>query len=298
MAEPRRDQLLGDQQHAGAERRRRQGRPLAPAAGRQHRPGADAGRAARGRGAAGGGRPGAGRGAGGRPAPARGQGEPRDDCTRTWARSGRASRSRRSGRRATWTWAGPSDRSPHPPRAQCIAPLTGAGESGEELGPWRRLSTRPIYENPWIEVREDQVIRPDGNPGIYGVVEFQNWAIGVVPLAENGDTFLVGQYRYTLGHLLLGDPGGRRRQDRDAAGGGPARASRGGRHHGRALDLSRRGAPLELGDGRGRLRLPGRGADASARPSRTAPRISACGACRSRRRCRWRSPARSRMRWR
>ena len=69
---------------------------------------------------------------------------------------------------------------------------------GEWRGPWRRLSTRPIYGNPWIEVREDQVIRPDGNPGIYGVVEFQNWAIGVVPLAENGDTFLVGQYRYTL----------------------------------------------------------------------------------------------------
>jgi 8-oxo-dGTP pyrophosphatase MutT (NUDIX family) len=42
------------------------------------------------------------------------------------------------------------------------------------------------------------VIRPDGNPGIYGVVEFQHWAIGVVPLAANGDTYLVGQYRYTL----------------------------------------------------------------------------------------------------
>jgi len=67
-----------------------------------------------------------------------------------------------------------------------------------ERNPWRRLSTRPIYENPWIKVREDQVIRPDGNPGIYGVVEFQHWAIGVVPLADNGDTFLVGQYRYTL----------------------------------------------------------------------------------------------------
>lgn len=69
----------------------------------------------------------------------------------------------------------------------------------EQRGPWQRLSSRPIYANPWIAVREDEVIRPDGNPGIYGVVEFQSWAIGVVPLAENGDTFLVGQYRYTLG---------------------------------------------------------------------------------------------------
>ena len=77
----------------------------------------------------------------------------------------------------------------------------GGGASrppGSESNPWRRLSSRPIYANPWIKVREDQVIRPDGNPGIYGVVEFQSWAIGVVPLTEDGDTFLVGQYRYTL----------------------------------------------------------------------------------------------------
>jgi 8-oxo-dGTP pyrophosphatase MutT (NUDIX family) len=78
-------------------------------------------------------------------------------------------------------------------------PDAGEGESGRERNPWRTLSSRPIYENPWIKVREDQVIRPDGNPGIYGVVELQTWAIGVVPLTEDGDTFLVGQYRYTLG---------------------------------------------------------------------------------------------------
>lgn len=64
--------------------------------------------------------------------------------------------------------------------------------------PWRRLSSRPIYENPWIAVREDQVIRPDGKPGIYGVVHTQTRAVAIVPLAENGDTFLIGQYRYTL----------------------------------------------------------------------------------------------------
>jgi 8-oxo-dGTP pyrophosphatase MutT (NUDIX family) len=65
-------------------------------------------------------------------------------------------------------------------------------------GPWRTLSTRPIYQNPWIAVREDRVLRPDGNSGIYGVVEFQHWAIGVVPLTDDGDTILVGQHRYTL----------------------------------------------------------------------------------------------------
>jgi 8-oxo-dGTP pyrophosphatase MutT (NUDIX family) len=74
--------------------------------------------------------------------------------------------------------------------------------------PWTRRDSREIYENPWIRVREDQVIRPDGKPGIYGVVEFKSWAIGVVPLTEDGDTFLVGQYRYVLGHYSWEIPEG------------------------------------------------------------------------------------------
>lgn len=64
--------------------------------------------------------------------------------------------------------------------------------------PWKRVGSREVYINPWIRVREDQVIRPDGKPGIYGVVEFGNYALGAVPITDDGDTFLVGQYRYTL----------------------------------------------------------------------------------------------------
>lgn len=64
--------------------------------------------------------------------------------------------------------------------------------------PWKTLASRAIYENAWIKVREDQVLRPDGEPGIYGVVSPQNWAIGVVPLHEDGTITLVGQFRYTL----------------------------------------------------------------------------------------------------
>ncbi len=63
---------------------------------------------------------------------------------------------------------------------------------------WTLLGSREIYRNPWIRIREDQVVRPDKKPGIYGVVEFQTTALGVVPVADNGDTVLVGQYRYTL----------------------------------------------------------------------------------------------------
>ena len=64
--------------------------------------------------------------------------------------------------------------------------------------PWRTLSSRAIYENPWINIREDQVIRPDGNPGIYGVVHMRNKAIAVLPVDDQENIYLVGQFRYTL----------------------------------------------------------------------------------------------------
>lgn len=68
----------------------------------------------------------------------------------------------------------------------------------DHSNPWTTLGTRPIYENPWIAVREDRVLRPDGAEGIYGVVHFQNVAVGVLPVEDDGDVWLVGQYRYPL----------------------------------------------------------------------------------------------------
>jgi len=64
--------------------------------------------------------------------------------------------------------------------------------------PWQVLGTRRVYENPWVSVREDEVLRPDGEPGIYGVVHYKNQAVGVLPI-EDGHVYLVGQYRYPLG---------------------------------------------------------------------------------------------------
>ncbi len=74
--------------------------------------------------------------------------------------------------------------------------------------PWTRRGSRVVFDNPWIRVREDDVIRPDGQPGTYGVVEMKTWAVAVVPLTANGDTFLVGQYRYTLDHYSWEVPEG------------------------------------------------------------------------------------------
>ncbi|MBS1808321.1 MAG: NUDIX hydrolase [Acidobacteria bacterium] len=63
--------------------------------------------------------------------------------------------------------------------------------------PWKTLSTQIVYENPWIRVREDQVLRPDGQPGIYGVIEYHG-CVGVLPIDADGNVHLVGQFRYVL----------------------------------------------------------------------------------------------------
>ncbi|MFW6412822.1 MAG: NUDIX domain-containing protein, partial [Oceanicaulis sp.] len=65
-------------------------------------------------------------------------------------------------------------------------------------GPWTIKDERIGYRNPWITVREYDVLKPDGAPGLYGVVDFKNLAVGVVPVFENGDVILVGQHRFAL----------------------------------------------------------------------------------------------------
>jgi len=67
-----------------------------------------------------------------------------------------------------------------------------------EDNPWKITSQKDIYDNPWINVTEYQVINPAGNPGIYGKVHYKNLAIGVLPLDEELNTYLVGQYRFPL----------------------------------------------------------------------------------------------------
>ena len=68
----------------------------------------------------------------------------------------------------------------------------------DEKNPWTKKSEQIIYQNPWIIVREHQVIDPSGNDTIYGVVSARNLAIGVIPLDEENNTWLVGQYRFPL----------------------------------------------------------------------------------------------------
>lgn len=63
--------------------------------------------------------------------------------------------------------------------------------------PWKTLSSRLVYENRWLRVREDEVTRPDGGAGIYGVVEIPA-SVGIVAINERDEVALVGQWRYTV----------------------------------------------------------------------------------------------------
>jgi 8-oxo-dGTP pyrophosphatase MutT (NUDIX family) len=73
-----------------------------------------------------------------------------------------------------------------------------AGWAEERVGPWTRHARHSGYRNRWIEVWHDDVTRPDGEPGIYGVVHFHNAAVGVVAIDEQDRVALVGQHRYAL----------------------------------------------------------------------------------------------------
>jgi len=68
----------------------------------------------------------------------------------------------------------------------------------EEINPWETKTNEIVYQNNWIEVHHHEVITPTGTDGIYGVVHFKNLAIGIIPLDEHNDTWIVGQYRYPL----------------------------------------------------------------------------------------------------
>lgn len=76
--------------------------------------------------------------------------------------------------------------------------MPGMDDQPVRIGPWTRHSRRVAYENPWLTLWHDDVLRPDGHPGIYGVVHFANVAAGVVVIDAEDRVALVGQHRYTL----------------------------------------------------------------------------------------------------
>lgn len=68
----------------------------------------------------------------------------------------------------------------------------------QHKNPWITHSSKEIYSNPWIQLTEHDVTNPGGGKSLYGKVHYKNWALGIIPLDEDMNTWLVGQYRYTL----------------------------------------------------------------------------------------------------
>ena len=71
---------------------------------------------------------------------------------------------------------------------------------------WKTLSSKYVYENPWLKVRHDEVMKPDGTKGIYGVIEGRNYNM-IIPKIGN-QFFLVEQFRYTTSRMSIEFPGG------------------------------------------------------------------------------------------
>lgn len=86
-------------------------------------------------------------------------------------------------------------------------------------GRFVRHSRRVAYENAWITVWHDEVTRPDGSPGIYGVVHFGNLAAGVLAFDDEDRIVLVGQHRYTLDEYAWEIPEGGVSPDEEALAG-------------------------------------------------------------------------------
>jgi len=68
----------------------------------------------------------------------------------------------------------------------------------QQRGPWTVLDSQRLYASPWIKVREDRVIQPDGLVGTFGVVDLLP-GVSVLPVGDDGTVYLVRIFRYTLG---------------------------------------------------------------------------------------------------
>ncbi len=80
--------------------------------------------------------------------------------------------------------------------------------SKTKIGGWIQKSQQISYDNPWIQIRHEEVIRPNGTEGIYGVVHFKSHAIGVIAIDANDDTWLVKQSRYPNNETTIEIPEG------------------------------------------------------------------------------------------
>jgi 8-oxo-dGTP pyrophosphatase MutT (NUDIX family) len=73
--------------------------------------------------------------------------------------------------------------------------------------PWKTLSSKTVYQNPWMRIREDAVIQPDGSDGIYGVMETRD-SVVIVALNNKEQVYLIRSFNYPVSTWSWGLPGG------------------------------------------------------------------------------------------
>lgn len=84
-----------------------------------------------------------------------------------------------------------------------------------EENPWKILGSTVIYDNPWIKLVENQVITPSGQDSVYAVVKYKHKAIGVIPVDDEMNVWLVGQWRFPLNRYSWEIPEGGGRMNED-----------------------------------------------------------------------------------
>jgi ADP-ribose pyrophosphatase len=72
---------------------------------------------------------------------------------------------------------------------------------GQPWGPWTILQSSQVYQDPWLQVRKDNVIRPDGHDGTYSVVQIRS-GVTVLPV-EKGFVWLTEEFHYAVGRVTL-----------------------------------------------------------------------------------------------
>jgi 8-oxo-dGTP pyrophosphatase MutT (NUDIX family) len=66
------------------------------------------------------------------------------------------------------------------------------------INPWTKIQEKKVYESPWITLEHHEVLNPSGKEGTYSVVRFKRLAIGIIPLDDELNTWIVGQYRFPI----------------------------------------------------------------------------------------------------
>ena len=94
-----------------------------------------------------------------------------------------------------------------PPWYKRAFTMTAENRHPLSRAPWKTASTRAVYENRWIKLREDIALLPDGRTTVYGVVKCAP-AVGVLPFLDHDTVLLVGQYRFVAGDFFWEMPTG------------------------------------------------------------------------------------------